>query len=591
MAQVVGGITIPEPYELWADGVFSCSAGAVLMGDIPPSEHHPLPPLLRKGRRRIAHRPVWISGLGETVDTKEPLVQLSYYDISTRLQTVWLSRGQITDHGKLLALGQAGLPFDSVNAKEALVWLREVESLNGPTMPLLQVGHRSGPYVVDGKMGWLIGRQWIGTGTPLQSDPRNNQRYVTAYAPHGSYESWLERWREVREQGWVCRFLVSSSFAAPLLRLLKCRSFIVHHWGQSGAGKTAISVFALSAWGNPELLYSSLNRTEISVTEIFRHVTDLPVLYDEKQVSTVRSDALIYSVCTGTGRERGTKEGGLRQDKPTWLTIARTTGEVPLIADGDVGGQFNRVLQIHSPSFTDHKQAEALYPFSNEHHGHAGPFFLKQVATLLDQPNGLSFLRQQFKEMKEALVNRIGADTNHAGYAALIALAQTLAETWLLNMDPVAARERALDDAMEVLRETAPKTQLSYAERALGKLRDHWVSNRMLYVDSTTAEGREQADRVFKMVGIEADFGMVYIPHEAHAILASGGYSPERVWRDFHALGWLMTDPGTQSPLTQITLRRGKSPDHPVYVIRAEIFFRRNFTRPLLQLVHSETSA
>lgn len=585
--QVVGGVVVPSPYELWADGVWRRGPWATSDDNAPPDLNVPLPSHLYSGRTRIAHRPIWISGIGETIDTHEPLIQLTYVEVIGRVTSVWLSRGQVTDHHKLLALGNSGVPVDSVSAKEVLVWLREVESANGTRFTPLYVGHRSGPYIVDGKQGWLLGKDWIGTGKPLQADPRLNQRYTQAFTKHGSFESWLEKYREVRQQNWVCRFLMGATFAPPLLRHLRCRTFLVHHWGQSGAGKTAISVFALSAWGNPELLYSSLNRTAISITEVFRHLTDLPVLYDEKQVATVESDELIYSICTGTGRERGAKDGGLRQDKPTWLTIARTTGEVPLITDGDVGGQFNRVLQIHSPSFTDRKEAEKLYPFSSEHHGHAGAAFLMQYAKLLDMPGGLDLLVTQFKEMRTALAERVGADTNHAGYAAIIALAQTLADTWLLDIPVADAKAQALADAYEALRETAPKKQQTYAERALSKLRDHWVSQRMSYMDATSARGKEQSARVWRVTGIEAVFGMLYIPHEANALLMEAGYAPERVWRDFHALGWLITDPETpDAALAHSTLLDGKSLDHGVYIIKADVFYRNDRSpAPQLQLI------
>jgi len=566
--QQVGGVFVPFNYELWSDGVFKVDPDATATPH-PPNIHTPLPLDCYGGRRRISFRPVWVTSLGFTVDTNEPLIQLSFFTVDGRFLEVWLNRGQTTDHNKLAALGADGLPVDSVGAKELLVYLRTQEAINGPTLTNLRVGHRSGPYLVDGKMGWLVGRRWIGEGQ-MTNDPRNNLRYVNAFSPMGDPQSWLDKWRELRSN-WVPRFLIGATFAPPLLRYVKCRTFVLHHWGDSSHGKTATAMFALSAWGNPELLYSSLNRTAISITEVFKHLTDLPVLYDEKQVSTVTSEELIYSICTGSGRERGSKEGGLRQDKPTWLTVARTTGEVPLITDADVGGQYNRVLQIHSKAFENRREAESIYPFVTDNHGHAGPMFLECLTALVNQPTGYQRLLALFAELREALVNRVGMDTNHSAYGAVIATAQTLAEIFLLNIDAAEAKERALDDATLALQETAPKKQLSYSEKALSKLRDHWVANPFLYADDTSAEGRERSARIIKMIGVETQWGMALIPHEANDILIKAGYSPERVWRDFHNKEWLVTE--TDSPLTTINLRGGRSPEHPVYFIKREIFF------------------
>jgi hypothetical protein len=572
---------VPYRYELWADGVYKVvkEDDAALLT---PDPLKPLPLTAYKGRQRLSYRPLWISGLGETVDTKEPLVRLTYYTVDGRTESVWLGRTFITDHSKLGSLGGHGLPVDSVGAKGCLMYLRAQEALNGVSLPILKVGHRSGPYRVDEKLGWLVGRQWVGEGR-LEADPRSNQRYVDAFAQHGDAATWFDKWRDIRNEGWVTRFLMGATFAPPLLRLVKCRTFIVHHWGDSSHGKTATAVFALSAWGNPDLLYSSLNRTAISITEIFRHLTDLPVLYDEKQVSTVTSEELIYSICTGSGRERGAKDGGVRQDKPTWVTVARTTGEVPLITDADVGGQFNRVMQIHSVAFSDRRKAESIYPFTSEHYGHAGPKFLEQLAVLVNDPNGFAALQRLFKECREDLVNRIGTDTNHAAYAAIIAVAQTLSESWLLGIPAQEAKEQALDDAHKALIETAPKKQMTYAERALSKLRDHWIANPMLYVDDTTEEGREKAGRVYRMAGVETEYGMVFIPHEANDLLTRANYAPERVWRDFHNLGWLVTD--GDGAMTRIALRAGKSPEHPVYLVKREIFFTDIVRQTKLRLI------
>lgn len=578
--QPVGGVLTPFPYELWSDGIYKAGPDAVPAPV--PDLNTALPLFCYTGRKRVSYRPIWISARGHTVDTNEPLLQLSFVTLDGNTVSVWLNRGQITDHNKLAALGADGLPVDSVNNKDLLIYLRAQEALNAPTMTPIRVGHRSGPYILDEQMGWLIGRRWIGPGT-LASDPRSNQRYVNAFSPHGDPQAWLDKWRELRNTGWVPRFLIAATFAPPLLRYVQCRTFIVHHWGDSSHGKTATAMFALSAWGNPELLYSSLNRTAISLTEVFKHYTDLPVLYDEKQVSTVTPEEVIYSICTGSGRERGHKDGGLRQDKPTWLTIARTTGEVPLITDGDVGGQFNRVLQIHSVAFSDRRQAESIYPFVQTCHGHAGPMFLEELAALVNIPQGYAFVQRLFKELREALVNRVGLDTNHSAYGAVIATAQTLSEMWLLGIDANEAKEQALDDATEALRETAPKKQMSYAEKALSKLRDHWVANPFLYADDTSAEGREKSARLMRMVGVETDWGMALIPHEANDILIKAGYAPERVWRDFYNRGWLVTE--GEGALTTINLRGGRSPEHPVYFIKREVFCTDVVRQTKLQLI------
>lgn len=565
--QAAVGPGVPRGYELWGDGVYLRQQDAVLSGS-PPSWREPLPIFLTENRKRISNRPLWISGLGLTQDTKEPLIQLTFGLVTGGMDSVWIERADMVDTRRLTVLGAKGLPVDSVNARDVVVYLRACEALNGPILPVLHVGHRSGPYVTEAGMGWLVGSRWIGPGH-LEADPRGQARFNAALVAKGDPAEWMAQWRILHSKGWITRWGMAATFAAPLLRLVGSRTFILHHWGDSSSGKTALASFAMSAWGDPTRLFSSLNRTAISVTEVFKHVTDLPVLFDEKQVSTVTPEEIIYAICLGAGRERSTREGGLRQDRPTWTTMARTTGEVPLVGAHDVGGQNNRVLQVHSPAFPIKREAEALYHFMAENYGHAGPLFLEYLAAAVNG-GGLAQMKAIYDEIRTAITAQAG-EGNHSGYAACIGLAQVLTDVWMLGESGAVAKTRAIADCVQAVKETAPAQVGSYAERALGRLRDHFISYPMAYVDDTSAEGRERAKYVIRMVGVECAHGVVFIPHEADEVLRAAGYEPARVWRDFAAKGWLVRE--GSSLMTTISLRGAKSPQHPVYLIRRDAFF------------------
>ena len=561
------GAAVPHGYEVWGDGVFLRLKDALLSPE-PPAMNMTIPPFLMEKRRRISHRPLWVSGLGRTQDTHEPLIQLTYGSVTGTLEQVWVERADIVDGRKITALGARGLPVDSVNARDVVLYLRACEAENGTRLPMLHVGHRSGPYVTEDGMGWLVGTRWIGPGH-LEADPRGQARFTAALVQKGDAQAWLDQWRVLHGQSWITRWGVAATFAAPLMRIVGSRTFILHHWGDSSSGKTALASFAMSAWGDPTRLFSSLNRTAISLTEVFKHVSDLPVLFDEKQVATVTSEEIIYAVCMGSGRERASRDGGLRQDRASWVTMARTTGEVPLVGPHDVGGQNNRVLQVHSIAFPVKRQAEGLYHFMQENYGHAGPLFLEHLAGVVNN-GGVPRLKAIYEGIRTEITKRVG-EGNHAGYAACIGLAQVLSDVWLLGEDAAVARERAIGDCVQAVLETAPAQVGSYAERALGRLRDHFIANPMAYVDDMSDRGRERADYVLRMVGVDCTHGVVFVPHEADEILRAAGYDPARVWRDFGNRGWLLRN--GPSLMTTVSLRGAKSPDHPVYVVRREFFF------------------
>lgn len=576
--QRIDAAAIAYGYEVWADGVFQQDEGAAdLSASAAPSRYLPGP--ARQSREQITTRPLWISGLGHTIDTDEPLVQLSYGTIDGRIAQVWLARGAVTEHHLLQKLGGLGLPIDSLNVKKVLVYLRDTEALNSKALPHLLVGHRTGPYTLPGgSRGWLLGQRWIGPSqTQIHPDPRENTRYMAAFQPKGNRTYWYDWWRYLYNHRWVTRWLIATSFAAPLLRLLNARTFFVHHWGDSSSGKTAILSFGQSVWGNSEMLYSSMNSTEIALTEIFQHVTDIPVAYDEKQVATIDTAQMIYAVCLPTGRERGAKDGGLRTDRQSWLTIARTTGEVPLVGKSDVGGQSNRVLQVHSPAFDTQPEGERIYAVIREHHGFAGPEFLGHLAKLIETPEGLAWLREFQQHMRAEIAKRVERDGNHTVYVAVIATAQALSAHWLLGIPLQAAITTAIEDAVVAFKQTAPESRLPYADRALLLLRDHWLANPMQYGNAMDDQLRDrlvQADlRMVRLVGVASAHGMAYIPTEADRILREAHFSTERVWRDFADRGWIFNVPGSTTLTVPVALRGDQSPKHPCYYVKSEVFF------------------
>ncbi len=142
--------------------------------------------------------------------------------------------------------------------------------------------------------------------------------------------------------------------------------------------------------------------------------------------------------------------------------------------------------------------------------------------------------------------------------------------------------------ATQVVTETQPMQTLSYMERALSKLRDHWIANPGQYADDSgdldPKQSERQAAYMRFLVGVERPESMVYIPHEADRILLDGlnPMEPERVWRDFAAAGWLILSEhgGLQ---TTARLRGEKSPNHPVYAIDGRIFYTGRTHLMLLQ--------
>ena len=579
--QVIGNAVIPFGYEVWKDGVFSRDEGVPLppdgadIGSFPPSDH-------RIFLSRLSLRPIWISGIGRVQDTEdttagavagvlgEPLVQLTYDTVDGRREQVWCERSKITDKDQLGALGGLGLPADSESARKLLYYLVRAEASNGSlTVP---VARRAGPYTTPDGIGWVLGPRWIGPGQGVRSDPRPGRAAFRAFTTVGSWDTWRERWRFLASQSWVARVCMGAAFAAPMLRFLKARTFILHHWGTSGIGKTAMGKFATSVWGDPDItpLFSTMNRTDRSISAIFAHVTDLPVMYDEKQVSTIRSDQFIYEVCSGIPRDRAQKDGTIREDQSTWVTLARTTGEAPLVEQDDLGGQNNRVLQLHAAVGVEQVELESIYEFVRDHHGHAGWRFLQHLSSIVNNPASMARLRQGYDRFREQLAERTGRSGNHIAYTAVIALANAMAEHWLLGLALADTKERALEDAAQLLRENVHEVKLEFADKALARLRDHRFSDAMCYIDARnmTEDDLETALRTTKkLVGIEYPDAVVYIPSAVNAMLYQSRLSPDKVWREFSERGWINHEADHQTMRLTLSGKRVR-----VYNIIADVF-------------------
>jgi hypothetical protein len=587
--QVISGhYYVPHGFEVWADGVYKRKRDPDL--DEAPWEEptlNSLPPNhQRKYLERLNHHPLWVTGLGHCIDTDERLVRLSYQAaVSGNYEHRWVDLAQVVDRRALVKLSAYGLPIDCENATEFILFLRKCEAANHTTLQRTMVAHRTGPHEVvqpDGSKvwGWLLGATWIGPGN-VQYDPRAGDPLVDHLATHGDLDTWRDEWIKLRQRGYVERFVMGASFAAPLMRWVGRRTFFLHLWGISGFGKTAVAKFGLSVWGRPDKLMHSLNGTSNSTTEIFRSFTDLLVLYDEQQAlkgdPVAARKSLIYDVCLEQGRERAKRDGGNQKPTPPWHTVACTTGEEALVTHTDRGGEANRVVQIRVggnviPSEAQKEkwsaEAEALHNFGLEHHGFAGPVFLTMLVGLVNSPDGEAKLRARFEQFRTLISARCTRRSDHIGHCALVALGQYLAEVSLLHLPANEAELQAVEDAVRVIEGLPHEYGMDIATRALDFLRDHRLQKRDAYLSYRDPDWKKKADQQRSLVGFELPEGTAYLRNAINTVLREANLAPERIWEDFSQRGWLVPGDGKHlAPKRTI----GSVPQR-VFIIRREVF-------------------
>jgi uncharacterized protein (DUF927 family) len=527
---------------------------------------------------RIATCPIWIERVAASTETSDHHVEIAWQDLT--IQRLWVPRLQVSERFGITKLSARGLPVHSENASDLILYFQACLAGNRGTLPELVLGSRVGAYGRGPDLGWLIGRTWIGEPPTHDLEPRTQRTQLGgAFRSEGAIDTWIEKAQEISTHGPLARWLLSVSFAAPLLRMVGHRTFIVHHWGQSGSGKTALARFAMSVWGHPLDLEQHFNRTEKSFGEIFRVVSDVPVLFDERQASGKSTDfaALIMTICLERGRGRLTRDGELAQVIRDWRSIVRFTGEQPILGNDsiDLGGQANRVLQIEAPVLTSQQAAE-LNTWC-ESAGCYGTVGIRFLEGLLEYRNRIAELRQWRDQIQSEISERVsGVQFARIAHLAAIALADGLYRRIVLNpCDAPPEFSQSILDAATVAGMLAQESTRDHGQTALEWLLEHKTAHREKYLDHALDVDaiRLQTGEYRDIVGIlnppKEGEAIWYFPIAIDAELKKAGFNADRVWADLRQ--HTVKDGRHRKVIRSIRRDGSKGKAYRVYVLLAHL--------------------
>jgi hypothetical protein len=330
--------------------------------------------------------------------------------------TIFTARGVTT-------LADLGCTVTSENSKHVVAFLSALEAEN---IDVIKKADSTSTF------GWQSGKRFIpGYDKDIVLDIDPSQRgMAAAYSQSGTFKQWLEIMRPHRERD-KFRFILSASFTAPLLRIIKQRIFFVYNWGGSKGGKTATLKAALSAWGDPERLMVNFNATQVGLERTASFYCDLPLGIDERQLAGNNQGSLekiVYMIASGTGKIRGAKSGGI-QATQTWRTVALATGEEPLSTETSQTGVSTRVLEIYGGPFDDEREASLMHQQSAMHHGWAGPAFVGKLLRTDERS-----IAEKYEEMTQYVYSiSDGKSGSHIAGIAAVALADAMLTTWIFS--------------------------------------------------------------------------------------------------------------------------------------------------------------
>src|SRR5690606_30456147 len=426
----------------------------------------------------------------------------------------------------VVTLADRGLPVSSETARYFVAYLTDLLKENDEIIPRVEaVGH----------YGWVGSKAFLpGAAGDVVVDIDGAPGYESA----GELDAWLRFASRARRHPMV-RFALACGFAAPLLRLVGHRTFIVHLWGPSRGGKTAAGWLATSVWGDPERLTASFYATRVGMERMAALYSDLPMLVDERQVVGDKQqlvEGLVYMLGLGRSKIRGTKSGGLEAAR-TWNTIVLTTGEEPLSSDSSPTGVKTRALELYGAPFEgDEREARQIYGLTKTHHGHAGPLFIRRlVAELEANPESIKtdvdtvtgILEREFP----------GALGSHLSAVAVVAAADFYASEWVFGEEEEIALQGALDTARTTLAALETAAEADEANRAMEWIRS-WVAQH-----EPKFKADSSAQEQFGWLGKTSDdAGWIYIfPSAFRRCMKDGGFSERRVLRDFAERNWIET--------------------------------------------------
>lgn len=442
-------------------------------------------------------------------------------------------RSLVFNARSIIELSAFGMTVTSENAKQLVRFLSALESENMSKIPILLSTSHFG----------FHGNAFVPFSADILLDiPPAMHRWAEAYRTSGTFEDWIAAMQPHRE----CpefRLMLSAAFAAPLLKILDLRSFVIYCWCNSRSGKTAMLKALQSVWGSPNELIVNFNATQVALENIAGLFCDLPMAIDERQLAGSNQELIekiIYMLSSGLGRSRGAKDGGLRQTQ-TWQTIAVATGEEPLSRAASMTGVSSRVLEIQGAPFDDEKAASEMHQFAAQHFGHAGRAFIECIQAL-----GNEYIRAKFHEF-EAAVSAVnpGVDFSHAAQIAVCTFADYLASRLIFDAADADAQEQALNLAKTMLyrmKKNAPKDVNLNATEFISD----WIASNNAHF------GEDSLSPCFGLLSADSKTAYVVVKNLREA-LEGAGFSYEKTLKFLADTGRIACDPqGKRSILKRL---------------------------------------
>lgn len=488
--------------------------------------------LKEEGAVSICHTPIWIERKLKSLEDGTEKLEIGWRsDGECRAKVIpreWLAASQ-----SIVQLSKWGIFVTSNNAKLLIDYIYEAENTNRDLIPMVRCTE---------KLGWVSNSAFLPTHPDRYeiAPTAGFANILTGYTKAGLFDGWMRVVEIVRlNKRPTMRLFFAGAFAAPLLRILNERTFLLHLWGESEAGKTAVGYATLSVWGDPERLRRHFNSTRVAMEKVAGFTNDLPLFVDEKQASmdSRASDSIAYMLALSKGRGRGSKDGSV-QEEVEWVNVVLTTGEERLTSDRSKQGVFTRIIDLECPNQGPEqtKELKEIYEITKEHYGHAGEVFIEKL--IQSDWKELQSKHQKIVEFIEGEVK--DAVSTHIGALAALFLADYLSSVWVFGYSEKDAKAETEILMRRILNTGALVTKEStrLAPRAIGEIGD-WLTINQRKVLRIEDLGREEDGQVmsYEVLGYQDDYYYYLVPSALRDFLEKNNFSALAVQEQLAKMG------------------------------------------------------
>jgi hypothetical protein len=389
-----------------------------------------------------------------------------------------------------------GISVDVNNAKIFIQFFSKFWDMNHYKLPEIQTTNQ---------LGWF-NDEFVPYSKKYKLDITDDLKdEITWIETKGNRNDWIDKAKKYRENKYF-RFLLASSYASPLLKMLKGRSMVIHNNGPSRTGKTTASYFAMSIWGDPEKNKIPYSSSKFAIETKLSLRNNFPSLLDENsEMTTAELNKLLYMIGNGKNDAKGTKTGGLRELK-TWNCFVLSTAEIPLIRDEQNEGIYNRTLEGKWKPFDNAQNAKECYDFLIDNYGHTGKEFIDYT---LKNKSSLKDIKAKFEN---DLTNNLNLE-EHIRTVSVICVADYMTKIFFGG-----SYKESLELGKFILKSLISVDDVNTSKKAIEYLRDVILQQQFNFITDNNKDIREPLGHIIN------DIYYVYT-HVARALLEKRGFN------------------------------------------------------------------